>query len=792
MLTEVVSDTDGPGAEKTTEPRPLHHQAVASRVRHRLFGRGLEPVRIGRYALLDPLGAGAMGVVYAAYDDTLDRKVAVKLLLREREKSELAQQRMLREARAMARLSHPNVVQVYEAGIVDGQVFLAMEYVAGGTLRDALYRDDAPRPWREIVDAFIAVGRGLAAAHDQGVIHRDFKPDNVLVPENGAPKVADFGLAGLGQGDPSPDVAALSPEDPALTATGSILGTPRYMAPELHRGEDADARSDQFAFCVALFEALFGAPPFDGTTRAGLATFVTAGKIAPVSQRGVPRRLARAVRRGLARDAEDRWSDMRALVAELQSIRARRARAVWISAAALVAAFAAWGEAGTPDTASPCADAGREVAALAIDAEPIAAHAERWAELRREGCEAHVAGELSADLYDRRQICLDVALGRLAAATRLASPQPPAMLDLDACDDAVRLTSGPSLPAEGPSRDAYLALRQRLADLEVAAATGMADVATLEQLVADAEEDGDARAQALLLLGQAQRASGAVAQATDALHRAAVAADRARNDDVRARALIELVWVHGVDARDPAASRRIALAAAAALERRGSRDDLEALLAEARGMTELYAGELDLAADHLRAAAGHADGGALASTIHANLASVLLRQGRPAEASAQLRIALRQAGDEPTAAGLLNNLGFALGLQGLHAEALTVHQRSLTLRETLWGPGDIRVANALNGIGLARLGLDQPGDAIAPLERSLALHERGAGRAEDRAEAEFALARALADRDLARARDLAVAAARRYRAPELAGLHAHEIELVENWIASHGHFSPAP
>src|SRR5690606_14002911 len=217
------------------------------------------------------LGEGGMGVVYAAYDEDLDRRIAIKVL-RDSYGDAAARERMVREAQAMARLSHPNVVQVHDVGDQGGQLYVAMEFVKGMTLRTWLSEQD--RPWREIRAMFVQAGRGLAAAHAEGLVHRDFKPDNVLIGGDGRARVADFGLAGAA-GVPDSDSESLpdsvvirvgrqSAFNTALTLAGTIMGTPAYMSPEQHRGVATDARSDQFSFCVALWGAIYGEPPFAG------------------------------------------------------------------------------------------------------------------------------------------------------------------------------------------------------------------------------------------------------------------------------------------------------------------------------------------------------------------------------------------------------------------------------------------------------------------------------------------------------------------------------------------------
>jgi len=201
---------------------------------------------LGRFALVRQIGQGGMGVVYTALDELLGRAVAIKMIRADRAGA-VAVARILREAQALARLSHPNVVQLHDVRTADGQIFLAMEYVPGRTLRAWLEQ----RPGRaEILARFAEAGRGLAAAHAAGLVHRDFKPDNVLVGDDGRVRVVDFGLVAADEParatlvDAAPDPGASD----TLTRAGAVVGTPAYMAPEQLRGEAADARSDQFAF----------------------------------------------------------------------------------------------------------------------------------------------------------------------------------------------------------------------------------------------------------------------------------------------------------------------------------------------------------------------------------------------------------------------------------------------------------------------------------------------------------------------------------------------------------------
>jgi|GEM_PF-1491127 len=307
--------------------------------------------QIGRFVVLRRLGAGGMGVVYLAYDNALDRRVAIKVI-RSLGAPDLVQTaRMQREAQAMARLSHQNVLQIYEVGESEGSLFLAMEYVQGGSLGQWLYvhvSEDmsvtpVARDWRAIVAMFIQAGRGLAAAHQAGLIHRDFKPDNVLVGDDGVARVGDFGLVRVVAADPALSMRGEAPSHASiaeLTLTRAAMGTPAYMSPEQHAGLATDARTDQFSFCVALWEALYGERPFNGDTLEALARAVRGGPTAPPPGSRVPSWLRDALQRGLAVEPAQRWPTMEALLAVLASdpVARRRRRVLAAGAGALVAA----------------------------------------------------------------------------------------------------------------------------------------------------------------------------------------------------------------------------------------------------------------------------------------------------------------------------------------------------------------------------------------------------------------------------------------------------------------------
>jgi serine/threonine protein kinase len=280
--------------------------------------------RVGRYLVLSALGAGGMGVVFAAWDPHLGRKIALKLLRSSvAMSSKDARTRLQREAQAIAQLSHPNVVSIYDVGTTDdGALYIAMEFVEGDTLTSWLR--SYPRTWGEILDVFRQAARGLFAAHGVGLLHRDFKPDNVLVGGDGRVRVTDFGLARsvLLPDEAVRAVPPVSALDVALTATGTVLGTPRYMPPEQLTGPDLDARSDQFSFCVALYEALYGVHPLPGGTSVAMLDRGERAQPPPDASK-VPGAIARAVLRGLERERARRFPSMRALIDELE-VRPRR------------------------------------------------------------------------------------------------------------------------------------------------------------------------------------------------------------------------------------------------------------------------------------------------------------------------------------------------------------------------------------------------------------------------------------------------------------------------------------
>ncbi|MBX7077911.1 MAG: protein kinase [Nannocystaceae bacterium] len=368
--TVVLADTVALEGDDAADTAQLEGAALATEARDALAraqesGGDTAPETLGRFRIVERIGRGGMGVVYLAHDDELDRDVAIKLLRADLAPDLSRRERLLREAQAIARLSHPNIVHVYEVGHSGRHVFMAMELIRGETLR----RYCKGKGWREIVDACIGAGEGLAAAHAHGVVHRDFKPDNVLIDEQGRARVVDFGLArapgtsGGGEalsGDRPDPLLATPPSGGRarlldLTGAGTVLGTPAYMAPEQLAKSEPDTRTDQFAYCVTLFEMLYDRRPFAGSTYTELVRAIVTGLRveADAGPLGVPRSVRRILLRGLSRAPEDRYASMDELLAALRRARAPGSRRGLVYAGLGAAAAAAIVQLARPPAPTP-------------------------------------------------------------------------------------------------------------------------------------------------------------------------------------------------------------------------------------------------------------------------------------------------------------------------------------------------------------------------------------------------------------------------------------------------------
>lgn len=275
--------------------------------------------RIGRFTLLGQIGQGGMGSVFAAYDEQLDRRVALKLLHQSLAGTKQQRQRTVREAQAVARISHPNVISVYEVGESGEHIYIAMEYVDGETLQ--AWQSRSPHPWREILEMYLHAGAGLDAAHTAGVFHCDFKPENVLVGRDGRVRLVDFGLARIDRSQELLESQASAQELPPgsesrgrLTLPGIVAGTPGYMPPEQHYGGNVSGRSDQWSYCAALFEALYGYLPFPIETARDRIAKLQGPPRPPPRDTKVPEEVHRALLRGLNKDPSQRFESMAELL----------------------------------------------------------------------------------------------------------------------------------------------------------------------------------------------------------------------------------------------------------------------------------------------------------------------------------------------------------------------------------------------------------------------------------------------------------------------------------------------
>ncbi len=689
---------------------------------------------LSRYVLLERIGRGAMGEVYAAYDPELDRQVALKLLRPEGRQVEELRLRLLREAQALARLSHPHVVAVHDVGMCEDGVFLAMELVEGTTLAEWLKE---PRPSLEVLRVFVEAGWGLAAAHAAGLVHRDFKPTNVLVGRDGRVRVTDFGLARPSNRVDTPrsvpvNLASTPGGDllTPLTRTGALLGTPAYMAPEQLEGQGVDALSDQFSFCVALYEALHQVRPFEGASLEELGRAAREGRVRPPGREPkVPARVRRAVLRGLRARPEERFPTMAALL-EALAPRTLRIR-TWVAASAAAASLlgvllgyvvahrrevrcaqeteklaVAWSperrervRAAFLTTSKPYAASAWETVSNALDA-----HAASWRSLRAESCLA-AARDASSTAW-RTTACLDNRLWHMAAITAVLekadaqtvqnAPQMVASLEaLSGCKDAPTLATGPQPPdALRPQVDAA---RRRLAEARARLEAGNhaagieVTTALLQQI--QGLDYRPLEAEVLTLHGHLHGLVGKLKESEEILYRALWAADAGRDDETVARVWILLLWVVGDQMARTDEANRLVQHARAAVERLG-RERFPAITTD----------------------------------LHLRMGGLLLVQGKldaaEAEFSQGLELSRRAYGPESLRTSyFLSGLGRVRSRQMRDTEALALYRQAQELRERMWGPEHPSLALNLNNIASELLAVGRPDEALSTFRRSLSLLE---------------------------------------------------------------------
>ncbi|HEY2515893.1 MAG TPA: serine/threonine-protein kinase, partial [Polyangiaceae bacterium] len=671
---------------------------------------------IGRFIVGRLIGAGGMGVVYSARDPGLNRDVAIKLLRRRSgtDAREMLEGRLRREAHAMARLSHPNVLPIFEVGIHGDRLFVAMEYVAGGTLREWLALEERGTP--AIIDAFIKAGSGLAAAHAAGIVHRDFKPDNVLVGEDGQIRVTDFGLARLDGAPEDANAASLSasgerPPNDAITHTGMVLGTPAYMSPEQLRGEAPDARADQFSFCVALMEALTGKRPFasdvPGAWRAELAHGA-----APDGVDSLPRWLRRPLLRGLSARASDRFPEMARLLAVLRAgpptSRLRRLAQAGTAVALSVLAIAAVHKvtaqrtpvcpSAAPELASAWDDARKSEVQAAFRATGKAyaedafrgvanvldAYAASWVGMRGEACVAtRVRGVQSDELLDLRMTCLSRRLAELRALssefahaeaeTVEHGMQAAQALDpISQCADVAMLRARVRPPADPVVRARMDGVRAKLDQARVVGYSARPEegVAMAKTAAAEAMAIGyrPLEAEALGVEGDLLLRTGAPAEAGTALERAAIAAEAGHDGAAETKAWILLTHADA-DSRRDEDGKLAAGHAHACLERDGANDEeLARLLLEEGSLArnaEHFEEARDLAKSALAIWERIAPESLDAAACHEDLSDIALRLGSIDEAlsSAKRALAIHEKAvgpEHPLVATSLNSVANAL------------------------------------------------------------------------------------------------------------------------------------
>jgi tetratricopeptide (TPR) repeat protein len=752
------------GGPPSVDEHDPDFEALRARVMDSLFTSGEPAPHVGRFTVIRLLGEGAMGRVYAAYDDELDRRVALKLM---RRRSESASRRMIREAKALARLSHPNVVTVYEVGEHQERPFIAMEFVQGQTL--AAWQDDEEHSDPEILEAYLQAGEGLAAAHAEGLVHRDFKPQNVMIEKRSGRatvvKVLDFGLV-----QPSWNPARSTPPDHgdlgsgppgtnAATVSGTVVGTPAYMAPEQYAGTEVGPAADQFAYCVSLWEAVFRVRPFLGRTMADTMVAIDQGRPrSPGSMNADRRWLHGVLMRGLAADSSERYPSMDELLTALRHDPAsrRRSRRRWFVLAMGGGALVLLTRAATGSTEPPCSGAWDRISDTWGDAPRKAVHdafaaseleyapqqwtqtevaldefADAWVAMHEEACLATAThAEQSARVLDLRMACLHHAKNDLAAAVQVlesgtteviqnAHRIVAALPTLDACADLTRLEQFENVP-NASEREAVEAARRILADAKVKLQAGDVEGAW------DAVEAAHRRAESIAfpvlhaelayVRGKVEEERGEFSAAENSLQDALRRASDLHRWDLVRDATAGLIWVLGEKQQRVDEARVLRDIAFGASDSPSSK----ALLHVYLGQLSANEGKYEDAENELRKGIAlyedaEEDASALAKA-RGNLASVLRLQGRFEDAETEmlrvietLSTTLSEAHpDTNRARGNLADLYIA---QGKFEEARREAQRAVREFEKVLGPEHPDVATVRYVLGSALYGLGRYDEA---------------------------------------------------------------------------------
>jgi len=829
------------------------------------LARGTE---VDRFIVLGLLGRGAMGEVYAAHDPELDRKIAIKLLRsrgNDGDPGDAGRARLVREAQAIAKVSHPNVVVVYDVGTYEGRVFIAMEFIAGHTL--GYWLQAQPRTVAEILEVFTGAGRGLAAAHEKELVHRDFKPENVMVGADGQARVMDFGLVRLAidpdkpeparSGAPSRLLASIAsangkPYDPFatyviegpveaannagvspssaawnLTQDGAVIGTPAYMSPEQFRGETADARTDQFSFCVALYEALYGERPFSGVNLMELTSNVIAGLVRPEpAGTRVPRRIRHALLRGMNAEPNGRFPTMAALLAELRSDAALAGTRRFSEGAA--AKLAGIWEAPDPDRpagASGDTEAKAEIRrAFLATGKPYAAtafeatsrvldrFARRWTDVYVDACEAtHLRGEQSTEVLDLRMSALGEALRDLRALCRELRQATAdtvengvnaatALGTLERCSDVNLLRAIVRPPADSATWVVVDNMRGRLSEIRALGRVGRVaeGIRAIVGLEAEARPVGyvPLLAEVLLVEGRMHLDVSDMDSGIRALEDAVWAAELCRHDEVAAEAAATLVYATGHAQLRFDAGEIWSRHAETVLGRMGGHELIRGWLFNNRSVMRARQGRLrDAVEDVHRAieakekALGPQDADVGISLM--NVAVYLDDLGETMRAATYIERAVKTmqetlGRDHPTAAMAFANYAEILNRLGRYGEALEPANQALTVMERETDPEGVYVTHPLVALGVSHVGLGQYREALPSLERAARIREAKEASPGRKGEVHFALGRALwgSGQDRARALAMVEQARDEFRASPTTPATQRELADIELWLAS--------
>ncbi len=770
---------------------------------------GLAPgSQAGRYMILDQIGRGGMGLIYQAYDPELDRRIALKVLRVKKsnpDKAARARERLLREAKALAQLSHPNVVSAFDVGTLGQDVFVAMELVEGQNLKE--WTRARQPSIRQRVQAMVAAGNGVVAAHKAGLIHRDLKPENILIGDDGRVKVLDFGLVTTTQMDDSEagsdfefdnDEALLkkSPADKRdrhsssgkhflstpMTEAGVVVGTPGYMAPEQYQKKTVDEKTDQYGFCVTLYEALYGQPPFMAETRAKIRAKVMAGvpDSVPASVK-IPKRYRRILARGMSTVKADRYPTMESLLQELSwDPRTWRRRILAVAALIVLVAstfFAA--KAWEAKKHTLCTRAGEKIQGV-WDAEVAAKlrqaflgthrpyaqdtfervrhaldrRAQQWVVMRTEACQAtRVKGEQSEQLLDRRMQCLDRRLSEMSAllALLLSKADGP-LVDkavgavaglalLSRCGDTEALLAAIAPPADPKVWAQVNAQRIRLDEARAMEKAGIyqAGLTLAADIAAVTEKIPYAPLQAEVLFAHASllSKSGQNSRAAEILKQALGTAADAKDDFLLARITTMLVFVIGNDLRQFDQALAYGVSAQAAVRRAGNDPMLRVGILNSLGVVYNRKGQYPQAQRYLEQmlellksiySSQHPE----MARAYNNLGIALWRNGKLSESIQAYEFALEVwreslGPSHPLVASGLANLARVLKLQGKYQEAFQYYHQAQQIREKVYAEDHPQIAFGCENLGgvLNELGRNQ--EALAYLERALTIRKRAHG-----------------------------------------------------------------